>query len=163
MRITFAPKDRLQIDDARLIFRNFSGAKSQYNEAGKRNFAVVIEDEETAQMLIDNGWNVKIKPPREEGDTPLMYLSVKVNFNDYGPNVYLQTGSHTAKLTDRTVSRLDRIQIRSVDLDIRPNDWVVGQKSGRAAYLESMKVVQAVDRFAADLAESEYPEEEPYE
>mgnify|MGYP003310516212 CR=1 FL=1 len=44
MRITFAPKGILQIDDARIIHRNFSGVGSKYNKEGERNFSLVIED-----------------------------------------------------------------------------------------------------------------------
>ena len=77
MFITFAPKGILQIDDARIIFRNFSGEPSKFNRAGDRNFAVVIPEQDIADALINDGWNVKIKPPREEGDTPFMYLPEK--------------------------------------------------------------------------------------
>lgn len=153
MNITFAPKGILQIDDARIIYRNFSGAPSKFNREGDRNFSVIIPDEEQSQALIKEGWNVKIKPPREEGDSPFMHLPVKVKFNDRGPNVYLVTGDRMNKLDEETVGLLDDVDILRVDLDIRPYDWDVNGKTGRTAYLQSIKVIQQVDRFAADRFE----------
>ena len=150
MRITYAPRDILQIDDARIIYRNFAGRGDKYNREGDRNFAVVIPDEEMADELTNLGWNVKIKPPREDGDTPFMFLPVKVKFNDRGPNVYLKTGNVQNRLDEESVGLLDNIDIIGVDLDIRPFDWDVNGKMGRTAYLQSIRVVQDVDRFAGD-------------
>lgn len=148
MKITYAPREILQIDDARITYRNFSGIGSKYNREGDRNFAVIIEDEETANELIERGWNVKIKPPREEGDTPFIILPVKIKFNDRGPNVYLITGDRKNELDEDTIDCLDNIDILGVDLDIRPYDWEVNGKVGRTAYLQAIHVVQEVDRFA---------------
>lgn len=150
MRITYAPRDILQIDDARIIYRNFAGRGDKYNREGDRNFAVVIPDEDMANDLTKLGWNVKIKPPREDGDTPFMFLPVKVKFNDRGPNVYLKTGNVQNRLDEESVGLLDNIDIIGVDLDIRPFDWDVNGKMGRTAYLQSIRVVQDVDRFAGD-------------
>lgn len=150
MRITYAPRDILQIDDARIIYRNFAGRGDKYNREGDRNFAVVIPDEEMADELTNLGWNVKIKPPREDGDTPFMFLPVKVKFNDRGPNVYLKTGNVQNRLDEESVGLLDNIDIIGVDLDIRPFDWDVNGKQGRTAYLQSIRVIQDVDRFAGD-------------
>ena len=150
MNITFAPRDILQIDDARIIYRNFTGVGSKFNREGDRNFAVVIPDEETANELVANGWNVKIKPPRDEDDTPFMFLPVKIKFNDRGPNVYLLTGKILNKLDEESIACLDNVDIVSVDLDIRPYDWDVNGKTGRTAYLQSIRVTQEIDRFAED-------------
>lgn len=150
MRICYAPRDILQIDDARIIYRNFAGRGDKYNREGDRNFAVVIPDEEMANELTNLGWNVKIKPPREDGDMPFMFLPVKVKFNDRGPNVYLKTGNVQNKLDEESVGLLDNIDIIGVDLDIRPFDWDVNGKQGRTAYLQSIRVIQDVDRFAGD-------------
>ena len=150
MRITYAPRDILQIDDARIIYRNFAGRGDKYNREGDRNFAVVIPDEDMANDLTKLGWNIKIKPPRENGDTPFMFLPVKVKFNDRGPNVYLKTGNVQNRLDEESVGLLDNIDIIGVDLDIRPFDWDVNGKMGRTAYLQSIRVIQDVDRFAGD-------------
>ena len=158
MQVTFAPKNIVQIDDARIIYRNFSGAPSQFNREGDRNFAVVIPDQEIADALIEQGWNVKIKPPRDDQDTPFMFLSVKIKFNDRGPNVYLKTGHALNKLTEETVGMLDDVDIVSVDLDIRPFDWEINGKTGRTAYLHSMQVTQQIDRFAAQYIDEDMDE-----
>lgn len=160
MKITFAPRGILQIDDARIIYRNFSGEATKYNRAGDRNFAVVIPDEDLAEELSRAGWNVKIKPPREEGDTPFMFLPVKVKFNDRGPNVYLRSGKAMNRLNESTIGCLDDVDIVSVDLDIRPYDWEVNGKEGRTAYLQAIHVTQDVDRFEARYAEEECPDED---
>lgn len=159
MEVTFAPRGILQIDDARIIYRNFSGVGSKFNREGDRNFAVYIPDEDMADELKERGWNVKIKPPREDGDDPFMFLPVKIKFNDRGPAVYLVTGNKKTPLNEKTVSCLDDIDILSVDLDIRPYDWDVNGKTGRTAYLQSIWVTQEVDRFASRMMEDEYPEE----
>ena len=153
MKITFAQRNILQIDDARIIYRNFAGEASQFNRAGDRNFSVLIEDEQIANELRDQGWNVKIKQAREEGDTPFMHLPVKVKFNDRGPSVYLVSGSNRVKLDEETIGMLDSIDILGVDLDIRPFDWEVNGKAGRAAYLQSICVTQDIDRFAQRFEE----------
>lgn len=153
MHITFAPRGILQIDDAKIIYRNFAGIGSKFNREGDRNFSILIEDENTANALIDEGWNVKIKPPREEGDAPFMHLPVKIKFNDRGPNVYLKTGDVMNRLDEESIACLDDVDILGVDLDIRPYDWEVNGKSGRTAYLQSIHVVQEVDRFASRYAD----------
>lgn len=147
MNITFAPRGILQIDDARIIYRNFSGKGDKFNREGDRNFSVLIPDEEIADALEAEGWNVKRKPPRDEDDTPFMHLPVKVKFNDRGPIIYLESGSAVNELTERDVDILDNVDILSVNLDIRPYDWDVNGKQGRTAYLQTIHVIQRVDRF----------------
>ena len=154
MNITFAPRGILQIDDARIVYRNFSGVGSKYNREGDRNFAVVVDDQEVADALINEGWNVKIKPPRDEDEDPFMYLPVKIKFSDRGPNVYLKSGRRQVTLDEESISCLDDIDIMNVELDVRPYDWEVNGKTGRTAYLQSIRVTQDLDRFAAE--EEEY-------
>ena len=159
MKVTFGPRGILMIDNARIIYRNFSGIGSKFNREGDKNFSVVIDDQKIADSLIQDGWNLKIKPPRDEDDIPFMYLPVKLKFNDRGPNVYLESGKNRIKLDEESISCLDNVDIVNVDLDIRPYDWEVNGKTGRTAYLQSMCVTQEVDRFAKQYAEEEYPEE----
>lgn len=166
MKLTFAPKGILQIDDARICFRNFRGEGSMYNNEGDRNFSLIIPDNDIAEALQNDkneygvGWNVKIKAPREEGDQPFMHMLVKVKYTDRSkPRAYLISGKNRVELTEETIGMLDDIDIRSVDLDIRPYDGEGRFGPHRTAYLQSIYVTQEVDRFAARFAEEEYPEE----
>lgn len=155
MELTFAPKGILQIDDTRIIYRNFRGEGSKYNREGDRNFAVIIPNQEIADKLIEEGWNVKIKPPRDEEEDPFIFLPVKVKFNGNGPHIYIQSGRSMVKLDEETVEQIDDLDISSVYLDIRPYEWDINGKTGKTAYLQSMKVVQRIDRFAAEFVNTE--------
>ena len=161
MQLTFAPKGILQIDDAKIIFKNFEGRGDKFNREGDRNFSLLIEDPNTADALKKEGWNVKIKEGRED-DEPFMRLPVKVKFTNYGPNVYLITAGRRNELNEDTIACLDNIDIESVDMDIRPYDWEVNGRTGRTAYLQSMQVVQRIDRFAARYANMEEDEKLPF-
>ena len=134
MKINFVEPNRafpngyLEINDARIVFKNLEGRADRFNREGDRNFHLVIPDQENCDLLLadknqfGDSWNVKIKQPRDEGDTPFMHMPVKVKFNGRGPNVYLVSGSKQVALTEDTIKCLDEIDILSVDLDIRPYD-----------------------------------------
>lgn len=161
MNVCFAPKGILQIDDAKIIFKNFEGRGDKFNREGDRKFSLLIEDPDTADALVKEGWNVKIKPSSDEDEEPFMRLPVKIKFTDYGPNVYLRTGDRVNKLDEESIGCLDNIDIDSVDMDIRPYDWEVNGRTGRTAYLQSMEVVQRIDRFAARYSGNDI-DGEPY-
>ena len=151
MRIKFRG-NILEIEDARIIYRNFAGAPSKFNREGDRNFAVIIPNEEIKEALVEAGWNVKIKPPRDEYDEPFMFLPVKVKFNNRGPAAYVVSGNSVTRLNEDTIDMLDEIDIASVDMDLRPFDWEVNGNTGRTAYLQAINVTQNVDRFGARYA-----------
>ena len=153
MELNFGPRGILQIDDARIIFRNFSGRADKYNREGDRNFALIIPNQGIADALMNDtneygvSWKVKIKEPREEGDAPFMYLPVNVKFNDRGPKVVLISGNNQTPLDEDTVSILDDINISCVDMDIRPYDGESTYGPFRSAYLQTMYVTQEIDRL----------------
>ena len=54
MLLNFAPRGVLQIDEAKFIFPNFEGRKTEFNEDGKRNFCIRIPDRLLRDEEIDN-------------------------------------------------------------------------------------------------------------
>ena len=146
MQVKFR-KDILEIEDARIIYRNFEGVASKFNREGDRNFAVIVPNDEIKDILVEAGWNVKIKPPRDEDDTPFMFIPVKVKFNNRGPAAYLRSDETVTRLNEETIGILDEIDIQSVSMDLRPYDWDVNGKTGRTAYLQAINVIQNIDRF----------------
>lgn len=167
MTVTFTKRGIVQVDGAHIIYRNFSGRGSIYNREGDRNFCLVIPDQETADRFIEEGFNVKIKQPREEGGDPFMYLKVNVKFHPknsdlarLNPEVVLITGKKQNKLDAESVCCLDGIDILNVDLDLSGSNWEVQGRSGRSAYLSKIYVTQEEDRFASRYAEDEFPEED---
>ena len=156
MKIEFT-RGVLQIEDARITYKNFEGRGDKYNREGDRNFAVIIPTQEDADLLLDNGWNVKIKEPRDGYDEPFMYLPVKIKFNGRGPSAYVISGNKPTRLNEETIGMIDDIDIQSVNMDLRPYDWSVNGKEGRTAYLQAIEVIQNIDRFGAKYVEDGLP------
>ena len=151
----------LEIPDAHIFYRNFSGVEKKYNPAGSRNFCVeipedvMIEDVPLYQVLLEEGWNVRLMPPRKEGDAPMHYIQVNVSFKNVPPNIWMIAGRRKTHLDEGSVDSLDYAEIKTVDLVINPYNWEPGRVK---AYLKTMYVEIVQDTFASKWAALEGPE-----
>ena len=139
----------LLIENARILFRNFSGKEGQFNPPGRRNFCVIVDDA-VAERLETDGWNVRWLQPRDEYETPRPYLQVAVRFDNFPPKVVIVSSKGKTVLDEEAVALLDWVEIEKVDLTINPSSWVLhkgtkGEKSGVKAYLKSIYVTIVED------------------
>lgn len=125
------------VEDARIIFRNFAGKEGQYNRAGSRNFAVILDDE-TAEQMIKDGWNVRFLQPRDDGDNPTPYIGVEVSYKNRPPKCVMITSTARTVLNEETIEVLDYADIRTVDIIFRAYTWEVNGKTGIKAYLQTL-------------------------
>ena len=140
--------DNLTFNNARIVFRNFTGRAGRFNAEGIRSFSVVIEDEEFAHQLEHDGWNVKWPKPREDGETLAPTLPVAVSFDPYPPRIkQVQEGGGEVWLDASNVFTLDDAEIITCSMVIRPYNYEVNGSTGVKAYLKDMKVEVARDIF----------------
>lgn len=144
------------IEDAKLIFKNFQGKGTEFNAEGNRNFGVLLDDE-LAENLVADGWNVKHLKARE--DDPDHYeqpwLAVKVKFGQIPPICQLINSRGKIKLNEDTIEQLDWSVIKTCDVIIRPYNYpaMAGRPAGVSAYLKAIYVTLDEDRFARKYAD----------
>lgn len=154
-----------KIDNAHITYRNFAGEARQYNNAGNRNFNLILRPEDAA-MFEGEGFRVRERPPREEGADPLYLMAVNVSFKFRPPRVVVIRGRNKIELTEETIAELDYADIESIDMTIRPYRWTMPDgRTGVKAYLNSMYVTLVTDPyedkyFGGD--EEEEDEENPF-
>lgn len=145
--------------DAPILFKNFAGEERKFNPAGNRNFCLVIEDEVQAQQMFEEGWNVRILPPRTDDEVAKHYIPVAISYqnNDSFPVcVYIVDGNQRTLLNEDTIGRLDHADIATVDLTIRPRYWDDNGQTKIKAYLKTMYVTLNVDELDQRYASGDY-------
>lgn len=145
-------KLEVRIDNARIAFRNFEGAEGKFNPAGNRNFCVFLPDD-IAKQMEEDGWNVRWL--NSYPDEPAQgFISVKLNFGNYPPNVVLISDGKMTRLDENNINVLDFAEFEQIDLILRGYEWNVSGKSGIKAYLKTGYFVLVVDELAKKYSQS---------
>jgi hypothetical protein len=148
------------LEDCQVLFRNFAGAEGQYNRAGDRNFCVIIDDNLAERLEID-GWNIKTLRSKDEDEPDRKYLQVSVGYKARPPLVVMLTSKGRTTLGEDEIEVIDWVEIDKIDLIIRPYKWTVSGKSGVKAYLKSFYVTIAEDALALKYADVQEISDKP--
>lgn len=138
-------------------FRNFSGEKRKYNDAGKRNFNVQIDSDYIPQLIAD-GVNVKyFKADLDDEDQEDKPGFVRVNVNFDGrkpPELFVRYGENGkfVELTESSVGKLDTAVFDNVDLILNP--YRRDQDSVTSLYLNRGYFTIHMDPLAAKYERS---------
>lgn len=137
-----------QVENAHITYRNFKGEARQYNNAGNRNFNLILSERD-AQIFKDAGFRVRERSGRDGHEDDVIYLmQVNVSYKFRAPKVVVINGKTKTELDEETIARLDYADVEYIDLTIRPYYWQMPDgRTGVKAYLNSMYVTLASDPF----------------
>ena len=139
--------DNIVIENATIMFRNFSGKEGKFNPAGKRNFCVRL-DKDISETLENDGWNIRYTKPRDPQEEPQAYLQVAVSYEHIPPKIWMITGKNKNLLDEESINVLDWAEFKNIDLIISPYVWEVNGKKGIKAYVKTMYCTIEEDAFA---------------
>lgn len=161
----------LTIRDLEFVYRpNFEGRQERYNKEGNRYFNAKI-DNEIAEALARDGWNVKwTKPsqnhPNPEEHVPEAYLEVTVGFKFRPPKIVLIRDGRQTPVNENMVGIIDSTEFEKIDVVIRARYYEMdtGQK-GFKAWLKTFYGTVDMDELDRDYnidppAETEYERDE---
>lgn len=154
--------NKLAIDNARIIFKNFTGKDDKFGREGDRSFSIIIEDDALAEQLANDGWNVKPLTPRDPDEKVNHFIKVKISFKVRPPKIWLLTNHKRTLLDEDTIATLQYARIENADVVVSPWCWEVNGKTGIAAYLETLYVKIEDDPFADKYADYESSDEVPF-
>lgn len=158
-KITRMVDGNLRIENAVILYRNFTGAPTNLNPVpGKRTFNVCLT-KEWADILTQDGWNVKSRE-LEEGDV-IYHTEIVVNEKSaYPPHLYLLSeynGKKTATLlSPEQYRKLDTDMIIEMDLEIHPFEHNRGAVGAKKGYLKNLWAkLQSVNDFGGKYSDYE--------
>lgn len=111
--------NNVTIENCQIALRNFSGKEQKFNPEGSRNFAVLLTEQQAADMA-DLGWNVKYFKPRDDEPIPQAFIKVAVGFDKKPPKIIMVTSRGKTFLDEDTVNNLDHVDIKMADVTLNP-------------------------------------------
>ena len=162
--------EKAELKGYQITFKNFSGRPSAngYNRAGNRNFNVILDDE-TAEQMANDGWNVRTKEFDDGSHRNTLQVAVRYDIERFRPRVFLVTPKSNGKfvkrlLTEDTISELDSATITDTRMVLNPSHWQNAMGNGGIkAYLTLGYFVIEKDPFEDDFPSDDEDEGEDYE
>lgn len=143
-----------------LWWRNMQGAATQVSPAGKRSFAIRLDDD-FAQELVEEGWTCISFKPRDKNDPDseiLPRFKININFNSPNPpKIYIATSDGRRRtMVDESYlddQNIDRRAIEWCDIAVNPYNWSVRGDIGCSAYLSELTIKLQEGAFDYKYAE----------
>lgn len=156
-------EDELVLHNVRMIYKNFRGEKLQFNEEGRRNFSVLL-DNKTAMELQQMGWNPKLikRTAEEPEEYREWHLKVNVSYDNRPPRIFFITKSTMSRnpIDEELVFLVDRGIFDQVDVTLSPYNHKMNG-GGVTAYLRTMYCILHEDPLDLEYAEYQMPGEDP--
>lgn len=127
-------------------FRNMEGRKEKFNDKGQRSFHIVL-DPEFAKVLEADGWNIRWREPREEGDEPTPTIQVFARYDFMPPKIWIVTKNKKTLLDENTLKAFDWAEIEKLSITIRPYQYEFNGRYGIKAYVKTMYVTIVEDEL----------------
>lgn len=152
---SFLTNGDLVVEGAAIIYRNFAGQATRFNpNGGKRTFALVLT-QPIADELVDRGWNVKHRPPRDEDEDDMYWTEIVVNMeSEFPPRVNLITRygekENMTPLDAEKIGILDNSMLTDIDLIIHP--YAHGRMNAAGATVKGyLKTMYATSEAVIDF------------
>lgn len=153
----------IEVRNAKITFRNFEGREAKYNNRGSKNFVIVIEDENVANKLSSEGWNVKpFSTPNDDGKFNYKW-PVAVSFSKRPPKIVKVINNKQFIMDEESIKDLDYAVLDRVDVAINPYHWTKDDGStGIKAYLKTLYVTIRPEDFEEDYRIDESEDDLPF-
>lgn len=153
--MTMLEDGTILFENARIKFKNLSGREVRnkgrvINEEGKRNFSLIINQEQ-ADILRRMGVNVKTYIPEDPEREPEYSIKVNATYTDRSTTeIYMVTRKKKTLLSADSVGTLDSAEIANVDMIVRL--WMYDPETMlQSVYVKSMYV-----KIKDDILSSRY-------
>lgn len=137
-----ARRETVTLRDTQIIYRNFAGRPGPYNAEGERSFSVLL-DEDTANVLLAQGLNVKPINRRDPDEEQMYQLPVAVSYAKRPPRVYMVTGDgeimplRKTMLPQDMVGMMDDLELSAAHMVLSIYNYEVRGTKGKKCYLQS--------------------------
>jgi hypothetical protein len=149
-----------EVPGSDIWWRNMQGSPTDFSPAGKRSFAIAIDDE-LADELKNEGWTCIAFKPRDKNDpdSPILpRFKINMNFNGATPpKIYVASsdGKRRTMVDENWLDdqNIDRRGIEWIDIAVNPYNWVVNGNEGCSAYLSELTIKLQEGAFDYKYAE----------
>lgn len=153
-------REQLHIEDAKMIFKHFSGLEDDFHADGIRDFVLLVDDG-TADFLRNHA--IAVKTVENDDGTHENRTKVHVSYKKQAPTIAVVKAHSLDYLDQSSIAALDHATIERADMTVDIVYWEMPKthKNGFTLYLNSLYVKIEENPFAAKWAHGYANDAEP--